>query len=66
MHIEPQRLLNAIKDQQMKIVTAESINAERPALSGTHRTHARAAVAWAEADLNLVECHEDVLLAAME
>ncbi|GAA3473650.1 hypothetical protein GCM10018965_082030 [Nonomuraea roseola] len=64
--IEPQHLLDAIVRRQTCIADIEAANLTNPKLTPTRRRHAKAAIAWATADRELVHQHETLLLSALQ
>ncbi|GLW89378.1 hypothetical protein Aglo03_01940 [Actinokineospora globicatena] len=61
-NVSPKSLLDAMVEQQTRIVELETANLTNPALSPTRLAHARRAIAWAESDRALVHEHRAMLL----
>ena len=64
--IEPADLLDAMVRRQTHIADAEAANIGDPTLTPARRRRAKAAVAWATADRELVHRHQPLLLSALQ
>jgi Phosphotransferase enzyme family len=64
--IEPESLIRAIVRRQTELAEAEEANMRDPRHSDERRRHAEWAIAWVEADRELVARHEKDLLAALD
>jgi hypothetical protein len=63
--VEPELLLAAVVRQQTCVAEGEAVVLADPGRSPERRRHARAAVAWATGDRELVRRHERVFLSAL-
>ena len=63
--VEPERLLDAVVRQQIRLAEIEAAKREDPGQPRRRRQHAQGAVAWAAADRELVLRHHRLLLSAL-
>jgi hypothetical protein len=64
--IEPEALMRAIVRRQTELAETEEANLHNPRHTPERRRHAEWAIAWAEADRELVARHEKDLLVALD